>query len=131
MSMETLGRPLPVVQMVQNTKSGLIASLRAAGDVAKALDVPPSFFFEGPRQGAKVALYHTRNLRAGPRIFGDSRSDGEEVLPRRSGQLPQHSIAPARCLSAKGVRTLRAKPLGAGTVSRLLVVDELTPRASY
>ena len=61
MSMETLGAAVGLsFQMVQKYEVGInsIAASRLV-EVAKALDVPPSFFFDGPRPRAKVAL-HTR-----------------------------------------------------------------------
>ena len=61
MSMETLGAAVGLsFQMIQKYEVGInsIAASRLV-EVAKALDVPPSFFFDGPRPRAKVAL-HTR-----------------------------------------------------------------------
>ena len=64
MSMETLGAAVGLsFQMVQKYEVGInsIAASRLV-DVAKALDVPPSFFFESPRLRAKVPLYKRESL---------------------------------------------------------------------
>jgi transcriptional regulator with XRE-family HTH domain len=59
MSMENLGAAVGLsFQMVQKYEIG-INSVPASRlvEVAKALDVPPSFFFEGSRLKAKAPLY--------------------------------------------------------------------------
>jgi transcriptional regulator with XRE-family HTH domain len=62
MSMETLGAAVGLsFQMVQKYEVGInsIAASRLV-EVAKALDVPPSFFFEGPHPRAKDDSLYTR-----------------------------------------------------------------------
>jgi transcriptional regulator with XRE-family HTH domain len=58
MTQETRGRHWPVVSNVQKYEVGS-NSVPASRlfEVAKALDVPPSFFFEGSRLKAKAPLY--------------------------------------------------------------------------
>jgi transcriptional regulator with XRE-family HTH domain len=59
MTQERLGAAVGLsFQMVQKYEVGInsISASRLV-EVAKALDVPTSFFFEGPRPRAKVALY--------------------------------------------------------------------------
>ena len=87
MSMETLGAAVGLsFQMVQKYEVGInsIAASRLV-DVAKALDVPPSFFFEGPRPRAKVALYKSPIALAGSgkRSVGADRLIGVLELRKR------------------------------------------------
>jgi transcriptional regulator with XRE-family HTH domain len=95
MTQETLGAAIGLsFQMVQKYEIG-INSVPASRlvEVAKVLDVPPSFFFKGPRQRALC----TRDHRTGPRILGDSQSNGE-------GEYCQGDpgcFAPPRFLNAK------------------------------
>jgi hypothetical protein len=136
MSMETLGAAVGLsFQMVQKYEVGInsIAASRLV-DVAKALDVPPSFFFDGPSPKGQGGVVHTRNLRAGPRILGDSKSDGEgEYCRDDPGNCHNTSIAPPRCLSAKACAPCGPKPLGAGTGVKVTGGRELThaPRIDH
>jgi transcriptional regulator with XRE-family HTH domain len=64
MTQETLGAAIGLsFQMIQKYEIGLhsVPASRLS-EVAKALDVPPSFFFEGPRPRAKVPLYKRETL---------------------------------------------------------------------
>jgi transcriptional regulator with XRE-family HTH domain len=61
---ETLGAAVGLsFQMIQKYEVAIncISASRLV-EVAKALDVPPSFFFEGPRSTAKVPLYKRETL---------------------------------------------------------------------
>jgi transcriptional regulator with XRE-family HTH domain len=65
MSMENLGFTVGLTfQMIQKYEMGLHSVLVSRlVEVAKALDVPPSLFFEGrPRSSAKVPLYKRETL---------------------------------------------------------------------
>jgi transcriptional regulator with XRE-family HTH domain len=61
MSMENLGAVVGLsFQMVQKYEAGLYCiPVSRLFELAKALDVPPSFFFEGPR---RRALYTRENI---------------------------------------------------------------------
>jgi len=87
MSMD-LGAALPAFQMSRNTsRINSIAASRLV-DVAKALDVPPSFFFlRGPSPKGQVGGVHTRNLRAGPRIIWRFKIRRVRRVLRTNGQL--------------------------------------------
>jgi transcriptional regulator with XRE-family HTH domain len=64
MTQETLGAAVGLsFQMIQKYEVGIncIFASRLV-EVAKALDVPPSFFFEGPRSTAKVPLHKRETL---------------------------------------------------------------------
>ena len=64
MTQERLGAAVGLsFQIVQKYEVGInsISASRLV-EVAKALDVPPSFFFEGSRPRAKVALYTRETL---------------------------------------------------------------------
>jgi transcriptional regulator with XRE-family HTH domain len=64
MTQENLGAAVGLsFQMVQKYEAGInCISASRLFEVAKALDVPPSFFFEGLRQRAKVALFKRETL---------------------------------------------------------------------
>ena len=49
-----------MIQKYENGTNSIAAS--CLFEVRKVLDVPPSFFFEGPRPRAKVALYTRETL---------------------------------------------------------------------
>jgi Helix-turn-helix len=89
MSMENLGAAVGLsFQMVQKYEAGLYCiPVSRLFELAKALDVPPSFFFEGPRRRALYTRENTGNFRS-------------------------TAIAPPRCLSAKACGPLQADRLG-------------------
>ena len=117
MSMETLGAAVGLsFQMVQKYEVGInsIAASRLV-EVAKALDVPPSFFFEGPHPRAKDDVVHTRDHGPGPRVHDDFQFERKTQHCRDDpGNCHNTSIAPPRCLSAKACAPCGPKPLGAG-----------------
>jgi transcriptional regulator with XRE-family HTH domain len=102
MSQQTLGAAVGLsFQMIQRYEDGS-TSIPASTlfELARALDVPPSCFFEGPRLTARDPLC-TR--RVGPRILHDSQSNGE-------GEYCQGDpgcFAPPRFLNAKRADTRR------------------------
>jgi transcriptional regulator with XRE-family HTH domain len=104
MTKETLGAAIgPSFQMIQKYEIGL-HSVPAGrlSEVAKAVDVPPSLFFEGPRPRAKVPLYKRETRERVHAYLAIPQSDGEgEYCRDDSRNCHDTSIAPPRFLNSK------------------------------